>query len=175
MSRAFLFSTSTPKGKTPMAIILEANYSKKIGLAGYSSHQFSVTLKQEITDASKVQAESDRLYALLQESVDRSIQQVGFLPDHANGSAKPNGHGHGQAVASAPRNRPPDHDWKCSVAQKELILKVADEQQLDQTAIEQLAQQRFRKGVKALNKLEASGFITELLAQPSGKQPGRTR
>jgi hypothetical protein len=31
-------------------ITLEANYSKKIGLPGYSSHQFSVTLKSELAD-----------------------------------------------------------------------------------------------------------------------------
>ena len=33
-----------------MALILEANYSKKIGLPGYLSHQFSITLKAEIAD-----------------------------------------------------------------------------------------------------------------------------
>ncbi len=158
-----------------MAIILEANYSKKIGLAGYSSHQFSVTLKQEITDASKVQAESDRLYALLQESVDRSIQQVGFLPDAVNGSAKSNGNGHVQATPSAPRHRPPVHDWKCTIAQKELILKIVDEHQLDPSELEVLAQKRFRKGVKELNKLEASGLITELLEQYPGKNQPRSR
>jgi len=43
-------------------ITLEANYSKKIGLPGYSSHQFSVTLRTEIADLSKVQDESARLY-----------------------------------------------------------------------------------------------------------------
>lgn len=158
-----------------MAIILEANYSKKIGLAGYSSHQFSVTLKQEITDASKVQAESDRLYALLQESVDRSIQQVGFLPEAVNGSTKPNGNGNGHASPSAPRNRAPVHDWKCTVAQKDLILKVVDENQLDKNELEVLAQKRFRKGVKELNKLEASGLITELLEQYPGKNQPRSR
>ena len=31
-------------------ITLEANYSKKIGLPGYSSHQFSVTLKSELSE-----------------------------------------------------------------------------------------------------------------------------
>jgi hypothetical protein len=71
-------------------ITLEANYSKKLGLPGYSSHQFSITLRTEITDVSQVQGESARLYALLQQGVDTSIQQVGFLPSQsANGH---NGH-----------------------------------------------------------------------------------
>jgi hypothetical protein len=33
-----------------MALTIEANYSKKVGLPGYSSHQFSLSLKAEITD-----------------------------------------------------------------------------------------------------------------------------
>ena len=37
-----------------MALILEANYSKKIGLPGYSSHQFSLTLKVEIADPAQI-------------------------------------------------------------------------------------------------------------------------
>ncbi len=61
-------------------ITIEANYSKKIGLPGYSSHQFSVTLKSELSDVSKVEQESARLYDILQSSVDQNIQQVGFLP-----------------------------------------------------------------------------------------------
>jgi hypothetical protein len=36
-------------------ITLEANYSKKIGLPGYSSHQFSVSLKSELSDVSQVE------------------------------------------------------------------------------------------------------------------------
>ena len=37
-------------------ITLEANYSKKIGLPGYSSHQFSVTLKSELADIAQAPA-----------------------------------------------------------------------------------------------------------------------
>ena len=71
-----------------MAIVIEANYSKKIGLAGYSSHQFSVTIKTEIADLTQAQAESSRLYQQLQESVDASIKEVGWLPvSNGNGVA----------------------------------------------------------------------------------------
>lgn len=44
-------------------LTLECNYIKKIGLPGYSSHQFMVTLRTEISDLSTVQAESDRARA----------------------------------------------------------------------------------------------------------------
>src|SRR4051812_18020561 len=64
-----------------MAIVLEANYAKKLGLPNYSSHQYSVTIRTELTDLSQVEAESARLYRTLQDAVDREIQTVGFMPD----------------------------------------------------------------------------------------------
>lgn len=64
-----------------MAIVLEANYAKKLGLPNYSSHQYCVTIRTELTDLSQVDVESARLYALLQDAVDREIQEVGFMPD----------------------------------------------------------------------------------------------
>ncbi len=64
-----------------MAIVLEANYAKKLGLPNFSSHQYSVTIRTELTDLTQVEAESTRLYGLLQEAVDREIQEVGFMPD----------------------------------------------------------------------------------------------
>ena len=147
-------------------ITLEANYSKKIGLPGYSSHQFSVTLKSELADINQAQAESARLYAVLQSSVDHNIQQVGFLPN-ANGNG--NGHGNGHTP-------PVETDaWKCSDKQRDLILKITDEHKLDKTKVDQLAQDRFGKGVKALNKLEASGLIEELLEQTGQSKPRNQR
>jgi len=149
-------------------ITLEANYSKKIGLPGYSSHQFSVSLKTELADVAQVQTESARLYAVLQQSVDNNIQQVGFLPT-ANGNGHGNGHTNGHTpMAEADR-------WNCSDKQKELILKVVTEHKLDKTKIEQLALDRFAKGVKALNKLEASGLIEELLEQTGQSKPRNAR
>jgi len=154
-------------------ITLEANYSKKIGLPGYSSHQFSVTLRTEITDLSKVHDESARLYQELQKAVDTSIQEVGFLPGengngkHTNGSNSPS-NGNGQHTNGK-------DVWGCSDKQRDLIVKIVDEHKLDKADIEKLAQERFSKGVKALNKLEASGLIDELLEKHGGKQNGRSR
>jgi hypothetical protein len=142
-------------------IILEANYSKKIGLPGYSSHQFSVSLKTELADVSQVQQESSRLYALLQQSVDNSIQQIGYLPGTT-------GNGNGNRHAPLPEN----DKWNCSVKQRDLIIKITDEHKLDKNQVEQLANDRFGKGVKQLNKLEASGLIEELLEQ-TGQPKGR--
>ena len=150
-----------------MALILEGNYSKKLGLPGYSSHQFSLTLKTEITDITQVPAEAARLYRLLQDGVDTSIQDIGYLPEantNGNGTAHPrNGNGNGH---STPRNGNGHGDaWNCTPKQQALILKIVEEVQLDKQDVERLAMNRFGKGVQQLDKLEASGLIEELFVQ----------
>jgi len=146
-------------------ITLECNYSKKIGLPGYSSHQFSITLKAEISDVAQVQAESSRLYKLLQAGVDASIKEIGYLPGQNGGKGTVNGNGNGANARG--------DAWACSDKQRELVLKIVEENHLEKTAVEQLAQERFGKSVKALNKLEASGLIDELL-EKYGSKNGRT-
>ena len=146
-------------------ITLECNYSKKLGLPGYSSHQFAITLRTEITDLNQVQAESARLYKLLQDGVDTSIKETGYLPTNGNGNGSGNGNGQSQADNGA---------WNCSGKQKDLIIKIVEEHKLEKAKIEGLAQDRFGKTVKALNKLEASGLIEELLEQ-TGQSKGRSR
>src|SRR5262245_60907187 len=135
-----------------MAIHLEANYSKKLGLPGYSSHQYSVTIKIEVTDPTQVAAESGRLYELLQSCVDREIQKTGFLPEkQPDGISGNGGQGNGRSES-----------WACSPKQKDLILQIVEENKLEKNEVEKLAVDRFGKGVKQLNKLEASGLIDEL-------------
>ena len=174
-----------------MAIQLECNYSKKLGLPGYSSHQFSITLRTEISDMNQVQAESARLYTLLQEGVDNSIKEIGYLPtSNGNGNGNGNGHhtgrnGNGNGNGSGYRNglgnangKQGDQDneaWKCSPKQKGLILDIVADHKLDNTEVDKLAQDRFGKGVIMLNKLEASGLIEELLEQTGQQGNGRGR
>jgi hypothetical protein len=144
-------------------ITLECNYSKKLGLPQFSSHQFSITLRTEIADLAAVQAESSRLYALLQQSVDASIQQTGFLPGAANNGQNGSGNGNGNGHTEC---------WACSPKQRDLIIKIVEENKLDKNQVEALSQDRFGKTVKALNKLEASGLIDELLTQTGGTPAG---
>jgi hypothetical protein len=155
-------------------LVLEANYSKKIGLPQYSSHQFSITLRTEIADVNQVQAESARLYKLLQDGVDASIKEIGYLPTNGNGNGGNghrvttggNGNGHPQAVDNGA--------WNCSGKQKDLILKIVEEHKLEKAKVEGLSQDRFGKTVKALNKLEASALIEELL-EMTGQSKGNGR
>jgi hypothetical protein len=177
-----------------MAIQLEANYSKKLGLPGYSSHQFSVTIRVELADIKQVEAESTRLYSLSQGCVDRDIQQTGFLPvpgtngsngtsngshqnvsnGHSNGHANghsTNGH-HGMNGNGNVRHNGQSEVWSCSDKQKALILKIVEDHRLDKQDIEALAQERFGKGVRQLNRMEASGLIEELLETHGGNGNG---
>ena len=162
-----------------MPVIIEANYSKKIGLPGYSSHQYMLTLRAELTDLTQVGAESQRLHALLQTSVDRELQQPGWLPaGHGQGPTNGNGNGHSNGNGHHPQNgngNGHNDRWTCSPKQQALILRIVDEHHLDKQDIEQLAQARFDKGVKQLNTLEASGLIEELFVkyprQHNGDRP----
>ena len=145
-----------------MAIVLEANYSKKLGLPGFSSHQYSITLRTELTDLAQVQAESSRLYGLLQTCVDLEMQKTGYLPENQPGNGQSrtnNGNGAGEA-------------WGCSPKQKALILRIVEEHGLDKKQIEAVALDRFGKSVKTLNKLEASALLDELLRHAGANGEG---
>ena len=160
-----------------MSVIIEANYSKKIGLPGYSSHQYMLTLRAELTDLTQVSAESQRLHGLLQASVDRELQQPGWLPP-GNGHAPTNGNGHhpqnGNGNGNGNGHSQPER-WHCSPKQQALILRIVDEHRLDKNEIEHLAQERFGKGVKQLNTLDASGLIEELFEQYPRQRNGNGR
>lgn len=150
-----------------MAIKLIANYSKRLGLPGYSSHQFSVSIETELVGIDDIAGEAARLYRDLQSNVDAQMQQTGFVPptDYGIEPATPNGNT--PQAATQPIQRlhalPRDPAWRCSEKQRELILKLIEEHQLDKNQIEALAIERFGKGVRHLNKVEASGLIDELL------------
>ena len=152
-----------------MAIKLIANYAKRLGLPGYSSHQFSVSCETELTDLTQVHYEAARLYGLLQDSVDREIQQTGFVPgddygDKSASSAQSNGQSNGNGNGN---DHHPDADpvWQCSDRQRELIIGLATELNLDNASLDKRSERLFRRPAHQLNKLGASGLISDLLAE----------
>ncbi len=158
-----------------MAIKLIANYSKRLGLPGYSSHQFSVSVETELVNIDDAPGESRRLYELLQTNVDGQIQSTGFVPpstygmeepDNSPGVPGPNGPNGDGTNGGGPLD---GGRWKCSEKQRDLILKLVDEHDLDKNKIEALAVERFGKGVRLLGKLEASGLIDELFESYCGR------
>lgn len=145
-----------------MPIFIEANYAKKIGLPDYSSHQFAVTLRTELSDLSQLEKTSAELYARLQQAVDSQIINPGYIP----GASAINSRSNGNPPADNSRpaiNSPDAQGWKCSDKQRDLILKIVDEHRLNKDEVDQLAQTRFGIGVKQLNKLQASSLIDELI------------
>ena len=156
-----------------MAIKLIANYSKRLGLPGYSSHQFSVSVETELVTTDDVAVESERLYQCLQSTVDEQMLKTGFVPPSTYGMEQTNGFD-----AHTAKTVTHIHDngrWKCSDKQRELILKLVDEHQLDKNEVDHLSRQRFGKGVTQLSKLEASGLIDELLETHGGGSSANRR
>jgi len=169
-----------------MALKLIANYSKRLGLPGYSSHQFSVSVETEISNINDVAGESSRLYQLLQQNVDEEIQHTGFVPDEgygisqqaprngsANGTSNGSANGHtnrtnGNAHSNSQTNGHADA-WNCSEKQQDLILKLVDEHHLDKGQVDDTAHEMFGVGVKELNKLQASGLIDRIIEDNGGK------
>jgi len=88
--------------------------------------QFSVTCAPEIADLANVQTESARLYALLQQSVDTSLQQPGSCRDTMPPRLT---HGNGR-----------NETWDVLPKATGLILKIVEEQKLEKSQVEKLAQ-----------------------------------
>ncbi|MEN8775104.1 MAG: hypothetical protein ABF379_16930 [Akkermansiaceae bacterium] len=153
-----------------MAITLEANYSKKLGLPQYSSHQYSVTVKTEVSDLSQVEAASAQLYQQLQEAVDREIQNPGYLPGDSEPAALPpfRRGGVGGSQISQPTVNP-DAAWNCSDKQRNLIEKLMEENEIPFPELDEVAHNRFNCGLKQLNKMSASGLIDELFSTYASK------
>lgn len=151
-----------------MALKLIANYSKRLGLPGYSSHQFSVCVETEIGSIEDVGDESNRLYHTLQRSVDHEIQRTGFVPQGGYGTALTNG--------KSPQNGSSlNGHWQCSEKQQDLILKLIDDNQLDKAEVESLANQHFNRGVKELDRKQASTFIDELFVMIASRSASTNR
>ncbi|MGB6222609.1 hypothetical protein [Haloferula sp.] len=155
-----------------MAIKLIANYSKRLGLPGYSSHQFSVSVETELVATDDIPGEAERIYHLLQTNVDEQIHQTGFVPPADYGMDDAPTHKNGTSGNHSSNGHSPHGSdrWKCSDKQRDLILKLVDEHSLDRNEVEHLACQRFGHGVRQLNKMEASGLIDELIDTHGGNQ-----
>ena len=168
-----------------MAVRIIANYSKRLGLPGYSSHQFSVSVEAELANTDNVTSEASRLYKTLQTAVDREMQSTGFVPCGEYGAVE-----QAPALEAAPvrpHGNGSSHSktWKASDKQRELVLKLVENANLDIEVVESLSEEMFGHGdLPELNKIQMSGLIDELLSRygkrqrrevaPTGRFNGRT-
>ena len=153
-------------------IKLNASFSKKVpGSEEYSSEGYMCAVELELSD----NLEPEALHAKIHETFDlvrtsveselenRRSRPTGCAPpdrEGGNGSHGDKGNG---------------NNWKCSDRQRDLILKLVDEHDLDRNGVDELARKRFGKGVVDLNKLEASGLIDEIIEAHGGRRRGNGR
>lgn len=147
-------------------IQIEASYSKKLGLPNFSSHSFMVTVRAEVSSLRRLETESTRLYRLLQSSVDKQVQQVGFLPDATSyGMLSPEpGPVNGAAVSPVTTPAAVDGGWRCSDKQRKLIETTAKRLQLSAADLDGVSQHLCSLPVPQLDKRQASQLISELFA-----------
>jgi hypothetical protein len=177
-----------------MAIKLSANYSKKLGLPQFSSHSFSASIEIELSDITQAEAEIQKLYQLLQQSVDQEIQNPGLRPEANGQNTNGNGNGHhqqqngrtyhlngnGRQHSNGQTQQPKavGDAWNCTDGQKGFILRIVNENaNITKQDAEDLSQQLFGIGVKQLNKMQASHSSSRIcssrqanphLAKPAG-------
>ena len=154
-------------------IQIEASYSKKLGLPNFSSHSFMVTVRAEVSSLRRLETESTRLYRLLQSSVDKQVQQVGFLPDATSygmlNDAQPPVNG--AAVSPAPAPAGAHGAWRCSDKQRKLIETTAKRMQLSADDLDGVSQHLCHLPARQLDKRQASQLIGELFAMDGPPLP----
>jgi hypothetical protein len=155
-----------------MALKIMATVSKKVGKPNYGSEGYTLTVESEVTHMDQVREESHRLYLLLSESVNSEL----------------NGENNQEKRAEWPtivrNNAPQEQEWRCSPAQKLLIEKIANENDV-MSEVESLADEMFSSPLPQLNKMQASSLLQEVIARwgkkparstaPAGRFNGRTR
>jgi hypothetical protein len=146
-----------------MALTITATVSKKVGKPNYGSEGFTLTVQSEVTNLDQVKEESHRLYLLLSDSVSQEL--AGASTDTAPKNAE---------WPTLQRNTAPQQqEWKCSEKQRDLILKIISENEVDRGDVESLSLEMFsNSNLQGLNKLQASGLIDEMLNR-WGKKPSR--
>ena len=148
-----------------MAILLEFSYGKKLGLPGYSSHHFGVSMKAEVNDPEAIPAEAERVYGILQESVDSQITNPGFVPSGNSNATQVQPNGNNAKTNPA--------DWNCTVRQKGLLMTILERNNLDPEVVENLSKEIHGRPMADLGKMQVSAIISEVLDR-WGRHPKTT-
>ena len=144
-----------------MAVMLDINYSKKLGLPNYSSHSLGIGLKAEVANLNEVQGEVEKAYSLLQSAVDSQIVHQGFVSNESN-------QGNGVDQAQNRRSRvnesktDPD-DWNCTVRQRGLLMGILERNDLGPEVVEDLSRELHGRPMSDLGKMQVSSVIGQVL------------
>ena len=160
-----------------MAVILDINYSEKLGLPAFSSHSFGITMKAEVTDLAKIGEEAERAYGLLQSAVDSQIVHKGYVSNEDKGE---NGTDQVQKTQVKVNGGSTDPDkWNCSVRQRGLLMNILERNDLDPEVVEDLSQELHGRPMSGLGKAQVSEVIGQVLdrwgrhSKTNGRAGGR--
>ena len=135
-----------------MAILLEFNYGKKLGLPGYSSHNFGVSMKAEVNDPEAIPEEAERVYSILQQSVDSQIVNPGFVPS-----------GNGNPAQAQPVAKTDPDSWNCTIRQRGPLMTILERNGLGPEVVEDLSRELHGRPMSDLGKMQVSTVIGEVL------------
>jgi hypothetical protein len=138
-----------------MAILLQFDYNKKLGLPGFSSHSFGISMKAEVADVETIGEEAAKAYSILQQSVDSQIANPGLIPS-GNGKAI-------QIQSNGDKEKTNPDDWTCTIRQRGLILSILERNDLDPEVVEDLAQELHGRPMSDLGKAQVSEVIGQVL------------
>ena len=146
-----------------MAVLLQFDYNKRLGLPAFSSHSFGITMRAEVTDPEKIGEEAERAYGLLQSAVDSQIVHQGYVSNEDKGEngtdqvQKTQGKVNGNVCKTDPDK------WNCTVRQRGLIVSVIERNGLDLRVVDDLANDLCGKPMSDLGKAQVSEVIGQVL------------
>ena len=112
-------------------------------------------MKSEVNDPESIPKEAERVYSLLQESVDSQIANPGLV-SFENESPS-------QAQPTVNGKRTDPEKWNCTIRQRALIVGVLERNGLELNAADDLANELHGKPMSELDRPETSGVITVVL------------
>jgi hypothetical protein len=146
-----------------MAVLLQFDYNKRLGLPAYSSHSFGITMKAEVTDLEKIGEEAERAYGLLQSAVDSQIVHQGYVSNEDKGENGTDQVQKTQGKVNGNESKTDPDSWNCTIRQRGLILSILERNDLNAEVVEDLADDLCGKPMSDLNKGQVSSVITEVL------------
>ena len=144
-----------------MAVQLQFDYNKRLGLPAFSSHSFGITMKAEVTDLAKIGEEAERAYGLLQSAVDSQIVHKGYISNEDRGE---NGTDQVQKTQVKVNGGATDPDsWNCTVRQRGLLMNILERNDLDPEVVDDLSEELHGRPMSDLGKAQVSEVIGHVL------------
>ena len=146
-----------------MAVLLQFDYNKRLGLPAFSSHSFGITMQAEVTDLEKIGEEAERAYGLLQSAVDSQIVHKGYVSSEDKGRNGTDQVQKTQGKVNGNGSKTDPDKWNCTVKQRGLIVSVIERNGLDLQAVDDLSQELHGRPMSDLGKSQVSEVIGQVL------------